>query len=87
MGRKRHRILRQAHPLTAAHLAVTQAEHMAASLKADESLRAAVAEVEANIANFAKKSRRRNWEMKNSHGATVRLATSARGDGRPGVGG
>jgi hypothetical protein len=35
---------------------VTQAEFMAASLKADESLRAAVAEAEKNIAGFAKKS-------------------------------
>ena len=57
--------------LAAEQLAVTQAELMAASLKADESLRAAVAEAEANIANFAKKSRRKDWWMKNSHGATV----------------
>lgn len=52
-------------------LAVTQAEFMAASLKADTSLRQALAEAGANIANFAKKSRRRNWQMRNSHGATV----------------
>jgi histidinol dehydrogenase len=52
-------------------LAVTQAELMAASLKADESLRAAVAEAEKNIANFAKKSLRKNWRSKNSHGASV----------------
>src|ERR1041385_2555470 len=57
--------------LTAEQLAVTQAEHMAASLKADESLRAAVAEAEKNIAAFAKKSRRKEWKMRNSHGATV----------------
>lgn len=57
--------------LTANQLAITQAEHMAASLKADESLRVAVAEAEANIANFAKKSRRKDWGMKNSHGANV----------------
>src|SRR5438876_51231 len=57
--------------LTAEQLAVTQAEHMAASLKADESLRAAVAEAEKNIAAFAKKSRRKDWWMKNSHGAAV----------------
>jgi len=57
--------------ITAAQLAVTQAELMTASLKADESLRAAVTEAEANIANFAKKSRRKDWWMKNSHGATV----------------
>ena len=57
--------------LSAGQLAVTQAELMAASLKADESLRAAVAEAEGNIASFAKKSRRKNWQSKNSHGASV----------------
>ncbi len=57
--------------LTAGQLAVTQAELMAASLKADESLRAAVAEAEANIAGFAKKSKRKAWSGKNSHGASV----------------
>ena len=57
--------------LAADQLAVTQAELMAASLKADESLRAAVAEAEKNIAGFAKKSLRKNWQTKNSHGASV----------------
>ena len=57
--------------LLADQLAVTQAELMAASLAADESLRAAVAEAEKNIASFAKKSLRKNWQMKNSHGAVV----------------
>jgi histidinol dehydrogenase len=57
--------------LSADQLAVTQAELMAASLKADESLRAAVAEAEANIASFAKKSKRKDWSGKNSHGASV----------------
>jgi histidinol dehydrogenase len=57
--------------LTAEQLAVTQAEFMAASLKADESLRAAVAEAEKNIAGFAKKSLRKGWQAKNSHGASV----------------
>ena len=57
--------------LTADQLAVTQAELMAASLKADPSLRQAVTEAGANIANFAKKSRRKDWWMRNSHGATV----------------
>ena len=57
--------------LTTDQLAVTQAELMAASLKADESLRAAVAGAERNIASFAKKSRRKDWCMKNSHGAKV----------------
>ena len=57
--------------LTADQLAVTQAEFLTASLKADESLRAAVAEAEKNIADFAKKSLRKNWQTKNSHGASV----------------
>jgi histidinol dehydrogenase len=57
--------------LTADQLRVTQAELMAVSLKADDSLRAAVAEAEKNIANFARKSLRKGWSMKNSHGAKV----------------
>jgi histidinol dehydrogenase len=57
--------------LTADQLAVTKAELVAASLKADESLRAAVAGAEKNIAAFAKKSLRKNWWMRNSHGAAV----------------
>jgi histidinol dehydrogenase len=57
--------------LSAEQLAVTQAEIFNASLKADESLRAAVAEAEKNIAAFAKKSLRKNWSAKNSHGASV----------------
>src|ERR1019366_4966432 len=57
--------------LSADQLAVTQAELMAASLKADESLRAAVAEAQANIAGFAKKSKCKDWSGKNSHGASV----------------
>jgi histidinol dehydrogenase len=57
--------------LSADQLAVTQAELVTASLKADESLRQAVAEAEKNIAAFAKKSLRHNWQCKNSHGATV----------------
>ncbi len=57
--------------LTPEQLAVTQAEFMAASLKADDVLRAAVAEAEGNIASFAKKSKRKNWQGKNSHGASV----------------
>src|SRR5580692_4440055 len=52
--------------LTANQLAVTQAELMTASLKADDALRAAVAEAERNIAGFAKLSLRRNWQSKNS---------------------
>jgi len=57
--------------LTAEQLAVTQAELFNASLAADESLRAAVAEAEKNIASFAKKSLRKGWQSKNSHGASV----------------
>ena len=57
--------------LTAEQLAVTQAELFNASLAADEALRAAVAEAEKNIAGFAKKSLRRGWSAKNSHGASV----------------
>ncbi len=57
--------------LCAEQLAVTQAELLAASVKADESLRAAVTEAEKNIAAFAKKSLRKNWQTKNSHSASV----------------
>jgi len=57
--------------LTAEQFAVTSEELLAASLKADLSLRAVVAGAERNIANFAKKSRRKDWQSKNSHGATV----------------
>jgi histidinol dehydrogenase len=57
--------------LTADQLPVTQAELMAASLKADPALRAAIAEAEKNIAGFAKKSRRKPWRSRNSHGAVV----------------
>ncbi len=47
--------------LTAEQLPVTQAELVAASLKADESLRAAMADAGGNIAAFARKSRRKDW--------------------------
>ncbi len=57
--------------LNAEQLAVTQAELMTASLKADESLRQAVAEAEGNIAAFAKKSRRKGWSASNAHGGEV----------------
>ena len=57
--------------LTAGQLAVTQAEFFNASIAADESLRAAVAEAEANIAGFARKALRKGWSAKNSHGASV----------------
>jgi histidinol dehydrogenase len=57
--------------LTADQLVVTQAELMTASLKADESLRNAITEAERNIAGFARKSLRKDWQMKNWHGASV----------------
>ncbi len=57
--------------LTADQLAVTQAELLTASLKADAALRAAVAVAEKNIAAFARKSLRKNWRTRNSHGAIV----------------
>ena len=57
--------------LTPAQFAVTTAELLGASLAADEPLRAAVAEAHQNIASFAKKSARRAWAQKNSHGAAV----------------
>jgi histidinol dehydrogenase len=57
--------------LAAEQLPVTQAELVTASLKADESLRAALAEAGGNIAGFARKSRRKDWRTRNSHGATV----------------
>lgn len=56
----------------AAHqLAVTASELMNASLKADDSLRAAVTDANKNIARFAQKSRRKGWRTLNSHGASV----------------
>jgi histidinol dehydrogenase len=57
--------------LTAERLAITQAELVTASLAADPSLRKAVAEAEKNVAHFAKKSLRKNWQTRNSHGAVV----------------
>jgi histidinol dehydrogenase len=57
--------------LAPGQVAITQAEFMAASLKADQATRHAVSEAEKNIANFAKKSRRQAWQTKNSHGAVV----------------
>ncbi len=53
------------------HFRVTQAELFNASLKADEELRSAVKEADKNITAFAKKSLRKNWSSRNSHGATV----------------
>jgi histidinol dehydrogenase len=52
-------------------LRVTQAELLTASLKADEDLRSAVAEARKNIEGFARRSMRKSWQMRNSHGAIV----------------
>ena len=52
-------------------LPVSRAELMAASIEADQPLRAAVDEAEKNIMAFAKKSLRRSWQCTNSHGAKV----------------
>ncbi|HUD83611.1 MAG TPA: histidinol dehydrogenase, partial [Candidatus Saccharimonadales bacterium] len=57
--------------LRADQFALTQAELVAASLQADESLRAAIAETTRNVEDFAKRSRRKDWSMRNSHGAMV----------------
>lgn len=57
--------------LTADQFAVSQAELVAASLRADEPLRAALEETMRNVTEFAKRSRRRNWTMRNGHGASV----------------
>jgi histidinol dehydrogenase len=57
--------------LRADQLAVTRAELVTASLKADGSLRAAIAEAEKNVAAFARKSLWRSWCARNSHGAGV----------------
>ena len=57
--------------LTTEQLPVTQAEFMAASLKADDELRKAVELAEKNIAKFAKRSLRKRWFAVNAQGARV----------------
>ena len=57
--------------LEAGQLAVTQAELMAASLKADETLRAAVEIARKNIEAFSRRSLRRGWSAKNAQGGRV----------------
>tara|TARA_Y100001934_G_scaffold231249_1_gene279261 strand:+ start:509 stop:1951 length:1443 start_codon:yes stop_codon:yes gene_type:complete len=57
--------------ISPAHLAVSPAEIFNASIKADKELRDAVNFAGRNVSNFAKKSRRKNWSAKNSHGASV----------------
>src|SRR5882762_8780532 len=57
--------------LTTDQLAVTKAELLAASVRADESLRAAVETTRKNVEFFSRKSLRKNWSAKNAQGAKV----------------
>ncbi len=57
--------------LTADQLAITQAELLAAALRADEALRAAVATARKNIERFSRKSLRKAWSAKNAQGGRV----------------
>src|SRR5437879_1663557 len=52
-------------------LAVTKAELLAASLRADKPLRAAVEITRRNVESFSRKSLRKNWSAKNTQGAKV----------------
>jgi histidinol dehydrogenase len=52
-------------------LAITKAELLQASLKADQSLRAAIQLAARNIERFSRKSLRKNWSATNSQGARV----------------
>lgn len=55
--------------LRAEQLSITQAELLTASLKAEPSFRAAIKEADRNVAAFARKSLRKPWQARNSHGA------------------
>lgn len=57
--------------LTPEQMLVTQAEYMAASLKADARLRAAVGLARTNIERFSRKSLRRRWSGTNRQGGLV----------------
>ncbi len=57
--------------LNAEQLAITQAELMAASIRADDSLRAAVEAARKNIAAFSRRALRRGWSAKNAQGGRV----------------
>ena len=57
--------------LTADQLAITQAELLAAALRADQALRAAVATARKNIERFSRKSLRQAWSAKNAQGGRV----------------
>ncbi len=57
--------------LTADRLQVTRVELLAASLKADASLRAAVRITGKNIGDFSRRSLRKNWSFRNAQGGRV----------------
>jgi histidinol dehydrogenase len=57
--------------LSTEQIAVTQAEFMAASLKADETLRASVELAHKNIAAFSRRALRRQWSATNAQGGRV----------------
>jgi histidinol dehydrogenase len=57
--------------LLAEQLAVSQAELMGASLKADPALRSAVAMAGRNVESFSRRALRRNWSAKNREGGRV----------------
>src|SRR6266545_4074219 len=52
-------------------LAVTKAELLAASIRADDGLRAAVETTRKNVEFFSRKSLRKNWSARNAQGAKV----------------
>ena len=51
--------------------AVSQAELLAAAMQIPQPLRTAIAQTTSNVEAFARRSRRKNWSMRNSHGAIV----------------
>lgn len=57
--------------LTAAQLAVTQAELLTASIQAGPELRSALGLAARNIERFSRRSLRRAWSTRNAQGATV----------------
>lgn len=57
--------------LTPEQLPVTKAEWLGASLRADETLRAAVETTRRNVEFFSRKSLRKGWSAKNRQGAVV----------------
>ncbi len=57
--------------LTTEQLAVTKAELLQASLKADAALREAIGLASRNVERFSRKSLRKNWSASNAQGARV----------------